>query len=370
MTTAPKGQAENTPVYFVYDGWNRVAGISATATPDGDFADTGEVQYEYDGLNRRIQKDFAGGTTNDEAVYYNENWQELELRKNNQSKAYTQFVWDQRFIDTPIVRYRDADNSTVTGGLGTEEVLYATYDGNYNITGLVQENQTFVERYVYTPYDDVTVLTGTFAARASSNYDWNRLHQGLQRDTESGVIQNRGRQTLHPTLGLFGQRDPEGTAYRDGMNLGQYVRSNPVRYVDPSGLAAGNAGQCDKIRRKIDNIKKDIRDRQTELKHDWSKLRESAPGEPLSKSRDGHRQIIKELEGHLDKWVKMLADFCSDDEPPCEPKPIPQPVDVPFKLPRLDPVTERRLVDNTGAAAAVGAGILAILGGIAVVLGG
>ena len=235
MTTAPKGQAENTPVYFVYDGWNRVAGISATATPDGDFADTGEVQYEYDGLNRRIQKDFAGGTTNDEAVYYNENWQELELRKNNQSKAYTQFVWDQRFIDTPIVRYRDADNSTVTGGLGTEEVLYATYDGNYNITGLVQENQTFVERYVYTPYDDVTVLTGTFAARASSNYDWNRLHQGLQRDTESGTYQNRNREAYHPTLGVFGRRDPIG--YAGGtMNLGEYVKSNPVKYVDRSGL--------------------------------------------------------------------------------------------------------------------------------------
>jgi len=69
----------------------------------------------------------------------------------------------------------------------------------------------------------------------------------------------RGRY-LHPGLGRFMQRDPLGSAeagmgrqrelrgflsrdinnaqreYRDGMNLYQYVNSNPVAYVDPTGL--------------------------------------------------------------------------------------------------------------------------------------
>lgn len=67
-----------------------------------------------------------------------------------------------------------------------EETLYATYDANFNIIGLVQENQTFVERYVYTPFGDRTVLPGTFGSRSSTSYDRQPGHQGLRIDTESG----------------------------------------------------------------------------------------------------------------------------------------------------------------------------------------
>jgi hypothetical protein len=77
----------------------------------------------------------------------------------------------------------------------------------------------------------------------------------LWADTASAV--------LHPKMGRYLQRDPNGTAiappnrvdsarpyqggsfaqrdrgahpYADGMNLYQYMGSNPVKYVDPSGL--------------------------------------------------------------------------------------------------------------------------------------
>lgn len=42
--------------------------------------------------------------------------------------------------------------------------------------------------------------------------------------------------TYHPTLGTFIERDPIG--YGDGMNLYEYVGSNPVNFVDPMGLAS------------------------------------------------------------------------------------------------------------------------------------
>ncbi len=57
-------------------------------------------------------------------------------------------------------------------------------------------------------------------------------HQGLFYDKEFGLYENRARMQ-HPTLGRFLQRDPTG--YVDGMSLYEYVRSNPVRYADPTG---------------------------------------------------------------------------------------------------------------------------------------
>jgi hypothetical protein len=44
-----------------------------------------------------------------------------------------------------------------------------------------------------------------------------------------------------PTLGRWIQTDPEG--YVDGLNLQEYVRSNPVGMVDPAGTAAQATGQ-------------------------------------------------------------------------------------------------------------------------------
>ncbi|GIW76470.1 MAG: hypothetical protein KatS3mg104_1533 [Phycisphaerae bacterium] len=240
MTTAPKGQgSETSAVYFVYDGWGRVAGISSTQVPDTDFTDTGEVQYEYDGTGRRIQKIFAGTSVADEDTYYAEGFQAIETRRNGSSNAYEQQVWNLRYIDAPVVRYRDANGhttSTATGDGTLEETLYVTYDGNFNVTGLVQENQTFVERYVYTPYGDRKVLDANFTDDSDNltDYDFQLGHQGLRIDSESGTYYNRARQ-LHSGLGSFTRRDPLLTEYPDGPNLYQAYQGNPVIRMDPFG---------------------------------------------------------------------------------------------------------------------------------------
>ena len=235
MTTLPKGMGnESTPVYFVYDGWGRVAGISSTATPDGDFTDAGEVRYSYDGMGRRIGKTFATGSSfaNEDSLY-DENYQIVETRHNGSSNAYEQFVWDQRYIDAPIVRYRDANGGS-TGDGTLEETLYTTFDANYDVTGLVQANEVFVERYVYTPYGDRTVLTGTLGARGSTSYDFWLGHQGLKIDPESLIYYNRAR-PYSSDLGIEGQRDPYGSLYVDTMNLYEIEYSDPSAFVDPFG---------------------------------------------------------------------------------------------------------------------------------------
>jgi len=57
-------------------------------------------------------------------------------------------------------------------------------------------------------------------------------------DAETGMYNVRNR-NFHPTLGRWIERDPPG--YVDGMNLYQYVSSDPVDLVDALGLCGGTA---------------------------------------------------------------------------------------------------------------------------------
>ena len=109
--------------------------------------------------------------------------------------------------------------------------LYVAQDANYDVTATVDgDSGTVVNRFVYTPYGQRTVLTATWSAGTT---DFMLGHQGLMLDGESGMYYNRARY-YHPTLGTFVQRDPKG--YVDGADLYQYVRSNPVDANDPTGL--------------------------------------------------------------------------------------------------------------------------------------
>jgi hypothetical protein len=102
----------------------------------------------YDGLNRRISKT-AGTDTLD--YYYNENWQVLEVRKNGSANPLEQWVWDQRYIDAPVLRWHDSNTDGTV-----DDTLYATNDANMNVTALVDPSTgSVVDRYAYDPNSDM-----------------------------------------------------------------------------------------------------------------------------------------------------------------------------------------------------------------------
>ena len=113
MTSGPKAGSladGATTMTCTYDAWNRMAAESAG---------TGTTTYQYNGLHHRIAKirPAGGGTWDRTDYYYNEAWQVLEERKavgvsaeNRETPAatvYAQYAWDIRYIDAPIVRWRD-----------------------------------------------------------------------------------------------------------------------------------------------------------------------------------------------------------------------------------------------------------------------
>jgi hypothetical protein len=51
-------------------------------------------------------------------------------------------------------------------------------DANWNVTALVSNAGTVLERYVYDPYGRPTYLNGSWTGLEGSGYNWVYLHQG------------------------------------------------------------------------------------------------------------------------------------------------------------------------------------------------
>jgi RHS repeat-associated protein len=179
--------------------------------------------YAYDGLHRRIQET-AGGVTTD--LYYSDAWQVLEERVGGQTTV--QYVWSPVYVDALVLRDRDSD------GDGTlDERLHVVQDANYNITALLDNAGNVVERYVYDPFGQATILDANWTERAASAFAWVYLHQGGRFDDVSGLYHFRYRD-YSPTLGRWTSLDP--IRYEAGdVNLYRTVFNAPTVYTDPSG---------------------------------------------------------------------------------------------------------------------------------------
>ena len=157
-----------------------------------------------------------------------------------------QYVWDQRYIDTPICRFTFNTSGAVT------QTLYYLTDANNNVTALFDGANTtgqVAARYVYDAYGNFKVynngwnLVTDTAGHNASLLGNEILYCGYRFDPEtavydgtsalmtSGNFQDRNREdnTVYQWL----QRDPAG--YPDGTNAYGYAASDPIRYADPTG---------------------------------------------------------------------------------------------------------------------------------------
>lgn len=241
MVSAPKAGAETTRLWYVYDAWNRqvIVKNDSSGSPGSTLA-----TYSYDGLNRRITKAIAGGDSFDD--YFNENWQRLESRKNGDADPLDQFLWDLTYIDTPVLRWHDANTDGDLADLSSgdpdptkDNTLYYTTDANHNVTALYDADQErVIERYVYDPYGKTFVYDRTWGAISSSAVDNDVQWGGYVSDKETGNKLARNRYYGVP-LATWMARDSAG--YVDGANLLQYVGGNPEPRTDPSGLQAAQS---------------------------------------------------------------------------------------------------------------------------------
>lgn len=253
---------ETAPVsYELFDAWNRQ--VWTDGYDSLHQTDAGDVRSGYDGLGRMISKfvDGAQDSTNNvgttEEYYYNESQQVLEVRNgsitpvNGVPTASINAVpkeidlWDASYVNAPAVVQMD-DNSDGT----IDARLNPTWDGNHNVVGLVADHGKTVQRFGYHAYGEgFGVFNGDSNAAGTGmdeNYDWffdwsgpdytnfKPGFQGMRWDEDAGQYLSQTRRYL-PSLGTWNSRDPLGTAYQDGLSLYQFIRSNPVMLIDPSG---------------------------------------------------------------------------------------------------------------------------------------
>jgi RHS repeat-associated protein len=195
--------------HFEYDAEDRLIGIVP--------ADVSGVNYRYDGLGRRIEKDVAGVITR--YLYDNEDIL-LELDENDNFVAhYTHGPG----IDEPLIVEQDLNSS---GTFEASERFFYHADGLGSVTELTHASGSVVQSYTYSPFgqiefqlDPAFVQPYTYAAR--------------EFDLESGLYFYRAR-TYEALTGRFLQVDPIG--FEGGVNLYTYVGNNPINIVDPFGL--------------------------------------------------------------------------------------------------------------------------------------
>jgi RHS repeat-associated protein len=236
MTTIPKPSSLASSLTATYDAWNRLVEIKDDQTLVG--------KYEYDGLNRRVEKHLdsdspvsPNGIDTYVHYFYDSSWRILETRETLTEPAQAetiqpkqQYVWSQRYIDALILRDENADED----GLCDDERLYCLNDGNFNVTTLVNTGGDAVERYVYSAYGTVSIYDATWTnARTTSSYDSVVLFTGQQRDPETGLYYYRNRY-YSAVVGGFISRDPIGYKGTD-FNLYRYCGGEPLNHTDPTG---------------------------------------------------------------------------------------------------------------------------------------
>ncbi|WP_428940601.1 RHS repeat domain-containing protein [Fontivita pretiosa] len=224
VTSYPKPGAMTSSYTCKYDVWNRLTEVKDGANLVG--------AYSYDGLGRRITKKtyVSGQLDKTRQFFYTQQWQIIEERVDGRTNPQErQYVWGIGYVDELVLRDRDSGDDTTL-----DQRHYALQDANYSLTCIVDTNGEAAERYTYTPYGTRSILDGIFGSLSASACDWNIGHQGLMHDTNTSLIYNRHRM-LHPGLGRFMQRDHIG--YKDGTNLYQAERTNPVKFLDPGGEA-------------------------------------------------------------------------------------------------------------------------------------
>jgi RHS repeat-associated protein len=259
MTLLPQPAAPTASFTCTYDAWNRLVKVVDASTSNI------VATYAYDGRGFRVLRGgYTSGTLSERRhFYYNSSWQVLEERieqtpiPNPQSLIpSSQYVWGLRYIDDLVLR----DCATFIYGNLTER-LYALQDPNWNVVAIADASGGISERYQYTAYGVLSVLSPAFASISATLYDWSYAFTGRPLDSATGLYDYRAR-PFGAGLGRFLGRDPMGYGAGD-INLQRYVGGSPLVSTDPSGR--GNDCLCgmeigDKLKAVLNKMLNKLRD--------------------------------------------------------------------------------------------------------------
>ena len=127
------------------------------------------------------------------------------------------------------------DQADVDSDSDTSEVLRFSFHTQLigSVTQVTSPTGGVVESYEYDPYGKPTIKDQGGSTISASSIGNGYLFTARQIDEETGLYYYRAR-VYSPELRRFIQRDP--LEYVDGPNAVAYVRAQPMRSSDPTGL--------------------------------------------------------------------------------------------------------------------------------------
>ncbi len=222
---------------YQYDAENRLTAMETTSAGVQGGMTAQRLEFKYDYMGRRVEKIVRAGyngiaftTVTFQCRYLYAGWDmvaEFDAPGGSIGALVRSYTWG---LDL-------AGSRTATGGIGAlvqihdhaqNLTLFPTYDGNGNVTSLVNASSGAVEAvYEYDPSGQFLRKEGAYAAsnpfRFSTKFS----------DEETGLVYY-GHRFFSPALGRFINRDPIGEA--GGLNLYGFASNDPISGGDYLGL--------------------------------------------------------------------------------------------------------------------------------------
>jgi RHS repeat-associated protein len=299
---------------------------------------THRSEFVYDGMSRRtgiLEKDNGTVTTSKKYVW---DGTEIAEERDTTGATATRKFYAQGFVDT------DGTN------------LFYTRDHLGSIRELTDSTQALRARYDYDPYGRVTKVSG--------DRDSVFLYTGHLWHAQSSLYLAMYR-AYDPNLGRWISRDPIEES--GGINLYSYVENEVINNVDTLGLDPldkNSKARCERLRKKIHEIERDVAKRWKEYEEDKFKLPWTScdPDKQNFKStRVGHLQKISKLMKAYDEvWKELLLRGCDGPNDPPNPLAVPASEPLPMFSPSSPTEMQRARDRDVAAAATVAAFALAL----------
>ena len=192
---------------YTWDYENRLASVTLPGT-------SGSITFKYDPFGRRVQKAFTQNSTTTTTNYlYDGSNAVADIDQNGNVLA--RYAETQN-IDEPLAELMSGTTS------------YYESDGLGSVTSLTSGAGAIANTYTYDSFGNLTASTGSITNRFQ--------YTAREFDPESGLYYYRARY-YDPSVGRFLSQDP--VEFQGGVNFYAYVRNQPTKLTDPTGLVAG-----------------------------------------------------------------------------------------------------------------------------------
>jgi RHS repeat-associated protein len=226
---------------YTWDGENRLSAMETSPAAATAGVAKLKLEFSYDGQGRRVSKKVSNWTGSawtlaSQTLFLYDGWNMVaELNALSSNAAVRTYVWG---LDGSGSFQGAGGVGGLIGVTDSTGSRCATYDGNGNVSGLVDlATGTRSATYEYSAFGETLISDG--AAALTNPFRFSTKYT----DDETGLLYY-GLRYYQPTTGRWLGRDPIGE--NGGINLYGYVGGNPINRLDLLGLC-----NCDTLRRKL-----------------------------------------------------------------------------------------------------------------------